>query len=46
MTLALEPKLVFENAFCAGVEDVFLVTETGYRMISTVPGMIFFCDHF
>ena len=46
MTLALEPKLVFENAFCAGIEDVFLVTETGYRMISTVPEMVFLCDHY
>ena len=44
MTLALEPKLVFENEFCAGIEDVFLVTETGYRMISTVPGKVFICD--
>jgi Xaa-Pro aminopeptidase len=45
MTLALEPKLVFENEFCAGIEDVFLVTETGYRLISTVPGRIFLCDY-
>jgi Xaa-Pro dipeptidase len=37
MTLALEPKMVFENEFCAGIEDVFLVTETGYRMISQLP---------
>ena len=37
MTLALEPKMVFENEFCAGIEDVFLVTETGYRMISKLP---------
>lgn len=43
MTLALEPKLVFENEFCVGVEDVFLVTETGYRLISTVPGKVFLC---
>jgi Xaa-Pro aminopeptidase len=44
MTLAVEPKLVFENEFCAGVEDVILVTETGYRPISTLPGGIFWCD--
>ena len=43
MTIALEPKLVFENAFCVGVEDVFLVTETGYRSISTVPDRVFLC---
>ncbi len=41
MTLALEPKLVFEDAFCAGIEDVFLVTETGYRMISRVSPTVF-----
>jgi Xaa-Pro dipeptidase len=44
MTLALEPKMVFENEFCAGIEDVFLVTETGYRLISKVPGTVFLCD--
>ena len=27
MTFALEPKLVYENEFAAGVESVFLVTE-------------------
>lgn len=45
MTVALEPKLVFENEFCAGIEDVVLVTETGYRRISTIPGTVFLCDH-
>lgn len=43
MTLALEPKLVFENEFSAGIEDVFRVTETGYQMISQVPGKVFIC---
>ena len=46
MTLALEPKLVFENAFCAGVEDVFLVTESGYRMVTALPTGIFKCRGF
>lgn len=43
MTLALEPKLVFENEFCVGVEDVFLVTESGYRMVTTLSTGIFKC---
>jgi len=41
MTFALEPKMVFENQFAAGVESVFLVTETGCRLISHVPVKIF-----
>jgi Xaa-Pro aminopeptidase len=43
MTFALEPKLVFENEFAAGVESVFLVTDTGHRMISRVPVRVFIC---
>jgi Xaa-Pro dipeptidase len=43
MMFALEPKLVFENEFAAGVESVFLVTETGGRLISKVPVEIFIC---
>lgn len=43
MTFALEPKIVFEDAFIAGVESVFAVTDTGYRMISKVPVEIFVC---
>ena len=34
MVFALEPKLVYENEFCAGIESVFLVTESGARLIS------------
>lgn len=41
MTFALEPKLVVENEFMVGVESVFQVTETGTRLISTVPVDIF-----
>ncbi len=37
MTFALEPKLVFEDRFGAGVESVVTVTETGHRLISRVP---------
>ena len=43
MTFSLEPKLVFQDEFCAGIESVFLVTENGYRLISRVPVEIFFC---
>ena len=43
MTFALEPKMVYENDFAAGVESVFLVTKTGARLISKVPVEIFIC---
>lgn len=43
MTFALEPKIVFENEFAAGTESVFVVTETGHRLISKVPLRIFIC---
>jgi Xaa-Pro aminopeptidase len=43
MTFALEPKLVYENEFSAGVESVFLVTESGSRLISKVPVEVFIC---
>ena len=41
MTFAIEPKITFINAFGAGIESVFAVTETGYRMITKVPKKIF-----
>jgi Xaa-Pro aminopeptidase len=37
MTFALEPKMVFEGRFAAGVESVVAVTETGHRLVSRVP---------
>jgi Xaa-Pro aminopeptidase len=43
MTFALEPKMVYENEFAAGVESVFLVTETGTQLISKAPVEIFIC---
>ncbi len=43
MTFSLEPKMVFENEFSAGIESVFLVTEKGCRLISEVPVEIFIC---
>jgi Xaa-Pro aminopeptidase len=43
MTFALEPKLVFENRFIAGIESVILVTKTGARLISRVPPQVFIC---
>jgi Xaa-Pro dipeptidase len=41
MTFAIEPKINFINEFGVGIESVFTVTETGYRMISRVPRKIF-----
>ena len=43
MTFALEPKFVHENEFTAGIESVFVVTETGSRLISKVPVEVFIC---
>jgi Xaa-Pro dipeptidase len=43
MTIALEPKFVFENEFSAGIESVFLVTDTGTRLISKTPVEVFLC---
>lgn len=43
MTFALEPKIVFQDEFIAGVESVFVVTEDGYAFISKVPVEIFVC---
>lgn len=43
MIFALEPKMTFENEFGAGIETVFLVTETGHRLISEVPVKVFIC---
>ncbi len=43
MVFALEPKLVYQNEFCAGIESVFRVTETGARLISRVPVEVFVC---
>jgi Xaa-Pro aminopeptidase len=43
MTLALEPKFVFANQFCVGIESVFEVTDSGARLISRVPVDFFVC---
>jgi Xaa-Pro aminopeptidase len=43
MTIALEPKMVFENQYSAGIESMFVVTETGAELISEVPVDIFIC---
>lgn len=43
MTMALEPKMVFENQYSAGIESMFVVTETGAELISEVPVDIFIC---
>ncbi len=44
MVFALEPKMVFEGEFSAGIESVFVVTEQGGRLISKVPVEIFIVD--
>jgi len=43
MVFALEPKMVYENEFAAGVESVFRVTPSGSRLISKVPVEVFIC---
>lgn len=43
MTFALEPKMVFQEEFAAGIESVLLVTASGCRLISKVPVEIFIC---
>ena len=43
MTFALEPKMNFKDEFSVGVESVFLVTESGARLISKVAVDIFIC---
>ena len=43
MVFALEPKMVFENEFSAGVESVFQVTDKGAQLISKVPVKVFEC---
>jgi Xaa-Pro aminopeptidase len=43
MTFALEPKMVFQNEFAAGIESVLLVRHSGCRLISKVPVEIFIC---
>jgi Xaa-Pro aminopeptidase len=43
MVFALEPKMLFPDEFSAGIESVFLVTETGARLISMVPPEVFIC---
>jgi Xaa-Pro aminopeptidase len=43
MIFAIEPKLVYLDEFATGIESVFRVTETGYRMISQTPVRVFIC---
>ena len=43
MTFALEPKMVFQKEFAAGIESVLLVTASGCRLVSKVPVKIFIC---
>ncbi len=41
MVFALEPKMVFKNRFSAGIESVFMVTENGSELLTTIPVDIF-----
>lgn len=41
MTFALEPKMVFEGEFAAGIESIVTVTENGHRLISKMPSEVF-----
>ena len=41
MVFALEPKFVFKDQFCAGIESVFLLTHDGLRLISKIPVSVF-----
>ena len=43
MTLAFEPKMVFQNAFAAGIESVVQITPDGARLLSKVPVQTFVC---
>ena len=43
MVLAVEPKMVFADRFCTGIESVIAVTETGASLLSQVPEDIFIC---
>lgn len=43
MVLAIEPKMVFENEFCAGIESNVVVTHTGCSLLSEVPAEVFVC---
>lgn len=43
MTIAIEPKIVFQDEFIAGIESVFMVTESGSQLISKIPAEIFSC---
>ena len=43
MVFALEPKLVFQDEFIAGIESIFCVTPEGSQLISKVPAEIFIC---
>jgi len=41
MTIAFEPKFVFANAFAAGIESVFQITQSDARLISKTPVQVF-----
>ncbi|MFC1883640.1 M24 family metallopeptidase [Thermodesulfobacteriota bacterium] len=44
MVFAIEPKMVFEDEFTVGIENVVAVTDSGYRVISLTPVEVFICN--
>ncbi len=44
MVFALEPKLVSQKGFGAGVESIFLVRENGAEVLSETPSQVFVID--
>ncbi len=43
MVIALEPKIVFPGEGVAGIENTFVVTETGLKKLNRYPDEITFC---
>lgn len=41
MTIAIEPKFTFPGLGVVGIENTYLITETGYRTLSTSPEMLY-----
>lgn len=43
MVFAIEPKLIFKEQFCAGIESLVMITATGAKLLSITPHEIFIC---
>lgn len=44
MVFALEPKLVFPGRAAVGIEDAFIVTETGVEALPALPREVLVAD--